>query len=132
MASTTKPRTGSRTTSTFLLLVTLAVSVAIWAILKFSAPLPVIVYAEQEEEAMDFRQSCRLNTILNESLSECYKHQYCNLGNDEMFLMYETRKIVIIDCKKADLVDIYRHELNRAEELKQRKLDDFRDVVDPV
>lgn len=70
-------------------------------------PVQIEVVVE-EEEPYDYVMSCQANTILAGALSSCFTHERCNLSNTEMSLMYISGKTAVLDCKKAQLIEMFR------------------------
>lgn len=80
-----------------------------WWVLSL-VPTTYYMTVEQEEVAEEVfpdRLSCQANTIVAQSLSTCYAHPNCNLGDEEMITMYMARKAALIDCRRADMIEAY-------------------------
>ena len=86
---------------------------------------------EEEPEPLDlsteYRISCQANTIIAGSYGACKNHASCQLSNAEMMSMYIAGKTAVIDCKKYEMLELYKginEELEMLKQLEEAPLDD--------
>ena len=87
-----------------LLLVLVAVELMPEAYYGDSWKAPVVA---AEEPAMTAKELCQANTIIVGSLQACHKHSTCSLGDAEVIDMYLAGKAAVIECKKAQMIDMF-------------------------
>lgn len=82
----------------------IGLTAAVWAIAAYIAWWMLSGFYGWASAPPDYDKACRENLIVWSGYQECYRDHSCQLGDNEMYAMYQANKAALINCKRQQAI----------------------------